>query len=369
MHLPAPFPRSALAIPIVLAILHPWRQVIEIPRETGCRGCSIAVRQVAVLGEEDGPGMIESESTTGVADSRGRIFLYAAYSPPVKAYDAGGRYVATLGAEGQGPGEFRGVGAVRVSAGDTVHVFDGDNLRTSVFSPALRLARTTRLEIPPQTEAAALGGDRVVLGVPLRSPSRAGLPLHLLDGGRVVRSFGSTSGAFRPDIPYFDERAIAPAGPGRVWVVHKNRYQVELWSTDGRKLRELRRSVAWFPPHVAERPVSPDRPPPTTIQQVAVDGAGRLWIKILVPDRDWRRAVRAGGPHGYTVRDRAGYYDTLIEVIDPRRGRVLASRRFPELVQLLGHDRIGAVVTGADDIPRFVVWRAQLVSPPSRRSR
>jgi hypothetical protein len=65
----------------------------------------------------------------------------------------------------------------------------------------------------PQVQAVALGGDRAVLAVSLRTPSRVGLPLHLVEGSRVVRSFGSVGGAFRPDIPYFDERAIAAADP------------------------------------------------------------------------------------------------------------------------------------------------------------
>jgi hypothetical protein len=258
---------------------------------------------------------------------------------------------------------------VRVSAGDTVHVFDANNLTHSVFSPSLQFVRSTRLESPPEAEAAALGAGRLVIATPLRTPARVGLPLHLVEGGRVVRSFGSESGTFRPDIPHFDRRAVAPAGPGRVWSAHKNRYQIELWSTAGRKLREYRRSVDWFPPYLATRAVSPDAPPATLLQQVWQDRDGRLWVSMLVADRNWRRAVRPGGPHGYTVADYDGYRDTVIEVIDPERGRVLASRRFPLGVEFIGEGKLGGVVAGQDDVPYYAVWRMQLVSPSSPRSK
>jgi hypothetical protein len=355
----------ALAISLALAGEAAAQRVVDIPRQPGCRGCTIEVQRVAVLGEADGPGIIESEFTMGVADSRGRYFLYHAYAPEVKAYDANGRFIKRLGGTGRGPGEFNGVGVVRVTAGDTVHLFDGNNLTHSVFSPALQFVRSTALEIMPQIHAVPLGGDRVVLGVALRSPSRVGLPLHLVEGGRVVRSFGSVRGAYRPDIPYIDSRTIAPADQRSVWAAQPNRYVIEQWSTEGQKLRELRRSVGWFPPVLTNWLVSPSKPPPTLLQQVWQDRAGRLWVSIMVPDRNWRSQVRRGGPHGYTVADNTRYYDTIIEVIDPRRGVLLASRRFNEWVHFMGEDRIGAVV-GEDDVPQYVVWRVQLASPTRR---
>jgi hypothetical protein len=217
----------------------------------------------------------------------------------------------------------------------------------------------------PQIHAVALGGDRAVLAVALRTPSRVGLPLHLVEDGKVVRSFGSLRGAYRPDIPYFDERTVAPAGPGSVWAAQPSRYVIEQWSTDGRKLRELRRSVGWFPPLLRSWSLSPSQPPPTLLHQVWQDRAGRLWVSIGVPDRRWRSQLRPGGPHGYRVADRTRFYDTIIEVIDPRRGVVLASRRFDERVHFMGEDRIGAVVEEGD-VPRYVVWRVQLASPTRR---
>ena len=345
------------------------QEVVEIPRQLGCRGCAIEVERIAVLGEEDGPGIIESDATEAAVDSRGRYFLFHAYAPYVKVFDARGRYVKTLGAEGQGPGEFRGVGIVRVSAGDTIHVFDSDNSTHSIFSPSLSFLRSHRLDFLPQLEAVALDANRAVVAVPIRTPARVGFPLHLVDRGRIVRSFGSERGAFRPDIPYFDDRTIAPAGPGRIWSAHRNRYHIELWSTDGRKLRELRRSVDWFRPHASSGFASPSTPPAPLLQQVWQDRAGRLWVRTVVADPNWRRAVQRGGPHGYTVQDYDGYRDTVIEVIDPQRGRVLASRRFPMMVDLLGEDRLGTVMTGPDDVPRYVVWRLRLSTPSPRRSR
>jgi hypothetical protein len=203
-----------------------------------------------------------------------------------------------------------------------------------------------------------LDGGSFVISAPIRTPARVGYPLHLVnDAGRIVRSFGSASGAFRPDIPYFGYRTIAPAGPGQVWSAHLNQYRIELWSTEGRKLRELRRSVPWFPPYLVSREPSRSVPPATLLGDVRQDRDGRLWVRIMVPDANWRRAVRPGGPHGITIADDNRYYDTVIEVIDPRRARLLASRRFDAAVHFVGDDLLGAVVTGPDDVPYYHVWR------------
>lgn len=337
--------------------------VIEIPAASACRACTIAVQRVAMLGREEGPGTIDGEDTHAAVDSRGRYFLWQQYAPTVKVFDARGRFMRTLGRAGRGPGEFRGVGAIRIGAGDSIHVFDANNLTRSIFSPSLAFVRSTRLEIPSEIVwLAMVDGGSFVIAAPIRTPARVGYPLHLVNGaGRIVRSFGSTSGAFRPDIPYFDNRTIAHGAPGQVWAAHLNQYRIELWSTEGRKLRELRRTVPWFPAYLANRAPSRSVPPPTLLGQVRQDRAGRLWVRIRVPDANWRRAVRPGGPHGVTVSDHDRYVDTIIEVIDPRRGRLLASRRFDAAVDFVGDDLLGAVVTGPDEVPYYHLWRARFV--------
>jgi hypothetical protein len=337
------------------------QQVIDIPPTPACRGCTIEVQRIAVLGQEDGPGTIDGDDAHAAVDSRGRYFLWQQYMPEVKVFDARGRYLRRLGREGRGPGEFRGVGAIRIGAGDSIHVFDANNLTRSLFSPSFAFVRSTRLEVPPEIlRLAMLDGGSFVISAPIRTPSRVGFPLHLVNStGRIVRSFGSASGAFRPDIPYFDRRSITFAGPGQVWAAHVNQYRIELWSTEGRKVRELRRTVPWFPPYLASREPSRSTPPPTLLGDVRQDRDGRLWVRISVPDANWRRAVQPGGPHGVTIPDYNQYLDTIIEVIDPRRGRLLASRRFDADVHFVGDNLLGGVVTGEDDVPYYHVWRVR----------
>src|SRR5688572_9128209 len=114
---------ALLALGLALApISADGQQVINIPAQPSCRGCTIDIRRVALLGQADGPGIIESEVTRAAVDGRGRFFLFQQYSPRVKVFSAEGRYLTTLGREGRGPGEFRGVSAIVVAAGDTVHL-------------------------------------------------------------------------------------------------------------------------------------------------------------------------------------------------------------------------------------------------------
>lgn len=355
--------RSLSILASLLPALAAAQAVTDIPNASGCRGCRITVTRIATLGAFDGPGIIESENTGAVVDGRGRYFLFQPYRPWVKVFDARGRYVTTMGREGAGPGEFRGVGMVRIGRGDTIHVFDAELARHSVFAPDLRFVRAHPTELMPQVDGIVLADGRVVIPQLVTTPERVGLPLHLIRDGRVERSFGSESGAFRPDLPELLARSAAPAQDGGIWSAHRYRYRIELWTAAGRKTRELRREVAWFPPHTGNWRPSTTTPPPTLLREVWQDAEGLLWARILVADRDWRRAVSTGGPHGSTITSNDAYRDTLLEVIDPVRGRVLASARLPNTFLHLGRNRVGAVVTNADGVPFFAVWQLDLVTP------
>lgn len=346
----------------------PKVEYLNVSDDDRCTECRIELVREVVLGTAEGPGIIEDElGSRAIRDERGRYYLIGNYSRYIKVYSARGAYLTTIGRAGEGPGEYSGIGVIRPVSGDTLYVFDQPLSRYTVLGPSYEVVRTARLAIPPYIELVIVNDSQMVFNSPVHTPDRIGLPLHLLNmQGEVIRSFGSTTGAFSLEVPSADSRAVARAGPDRVWSAYRNQYAVELWDTAGNLLRVIRRNVDWFPPQLkrVERGATPAAPRPG-LMDIRQDARGRLWVLTTVADEEWREAVKPGGPHGEQVTDWKRYRDIVIEVLDPVQGRLLASRRAPEEFggRFVDDERVGGVFTEADGTPFFGVWRLRLVQP------
>lgn len=121
--------------------------------------------------------------------SDGRIVVANRGTQELRVYDADGTYRRSIGGEGQGPGEFRGVSWVEVAEGDTILAFDTRLRRLSVFGP----------------------GGEFVRSAMLRQPDESGFPRpvgHTADGslivsaGRVFGPGGVEDGASRDPVTY-----------------------------------------------------------------------------------------------------------------------------------------------------------------------
>jgi hypothetical protein len=88
--------------------------------------------------------------------------------------------------------------------------------------------------------------------------------------------------------------------------------------------RTLTRTVDWFPadgdfPEGAYRTV----PPPPMLVHVSEDSAGRLWTYSAVPDPAWTPGIPMRPSPEWFRRT----FDTVIEVIDLKSGRLIAAGR------------------------------------------
>lgn len=73
----------------------------------------------------------------------GRIVLTNGGTQELRAYDSEGRHLASAGGRGGGPGEFERIGRVfSFSGGDSLLVYDGGQVRASVFTPELEFVRS-----------------------------------------------------------------------------------------------------------------------------------------------------------------------------------------------------------------------------------
>lgn len=83
--------------------------------------------------EKDESTLLVQVGDAGVTED-GTIVVADARSGVVRTYDASGRFLATLGAAGDGPGEFRQPTDVFMDSGDTILVWDQTHWRTSTFT-------------------------------------------------------------------------------------------------------------------------------------------------------------------------------------------------------------------------------------------
>lgn len=98
------------------------------------------------------------------------------------------------------------------------------------------------------------------------------------------------------------------------------------------------RRAAWFPPGDNREP-DPKYP---AVSQLSLDPRGRIWAIVMRPTGDYRDAFDGYGPESYSVASFDRIRDSVIEVLDPAAGRVVARGRFPQARMrfLPGSDRL-----------------------------
>lgn len=171
------------------------------------RGWTLSDEPTLRIGVAEGDPLYQMDRVrTALRMGDGRIVVPNAGNQQIRWYDANGRHVASAGREGGGPGEFRGLSALRLLPGDSVMAYDLTGFRLSWFDPSGRFVRSAPLrpigQVPPRFV------DRFADGSLLLSSS--------------VRTFGEpTNGTRRdtllflraaPDGTLLDSLSVSPAG-------------------------------------------------------------------------------------------------------------------------------------------------------------
>jgi hypothetical protein len=274
-------------------------------------------------------------------------------------YDSGGRLIRGVGRRGQGPGEFTFIRNIRVGHSDTVYVVDGGQ-PVRVLSPLLEHTRS--IASAPVLDAPGVLHRTAFLRTGEILVQTAPNTIQVLRAdGSVVRSLTvPVAGADRPCIGC-EQRWLAPARQsGRFWSTVSNRYEIDQFDLEGRHHLRLVRRPSWFDPW---RTLSDgDRPNPHA-GAIREDSEGLLWVKTIVPDPAPRLLSAADSTRSVYPAMLGGQWDGFLEVIDPRSGDLLASRRLSEWFDFIGRDLLVTSNEDADGIVTMHVWRAVLRRP------
>lgn len=333
-----------------------------------CERCTIEKSADAVLG-------VEEQIATVVRMSDGRLAVVLAYDRfQFAVLDSAGAVLQHFGRLGEGPGEYADVTWLEAE-GDFVHVVDGPRRQVTVLDAGrdFGVLRTVPLPGASGRDMAVLGDSAYVANLMIFTPERMGYALHLLDGaGNVLQSFDEPGGPVR-GMGAAQLRWVRAGLDGTVWSAPMTRYRIDQWDpVAGKRLRSLVRRADWFPDHEGFGPLQPDRPRLPVVVGVDPDSAGYVWVmtNVAVADRWTESLVKVEErahpemPEYELPADQSIAFDTVVEVIDPATGRIVAARTFDE--RLYGLQGGRAFTTSPGDAPftyRHQMWRLRLVIP------
>jgi hypothetical protein len=355
---------SRLAVQSALLILafatgEGQQKVIVVDRPT-CTQCAIELAPVATIGSRADSFSFVLEGGSFEQDSRGFLYIgprIGSNEPGITVYDSRGKYVDVIGPRGAGPGELRyDPSKLLIVPGDTLYVFH--NGAVNVFGPSRRFVRKIEFPLSSVSQAIVLRDGRMVISLFYRTPELIGIPVHVFDPtGKRIASFGPQRAVLPGPVDTRSSLLARSNVDSLVWIAGRSRYELQLWSTTGRHVRTLERQADWFKPWHGEIGDWRRHRQEPVISGVFQDSAGMLWVTLSVADADWR-ALPDSAPESAASDDMDRFFDTVIEVIDPRRGTVEARLRVDQYLPGLGGQ--GLVATMTEDsgaVPFLHIWR------------
>lgn len=352
----------------------------RIQGQPSCAQCRIQLTRLVRLGDREGVGIVESEPSWITQDRAGRFLVtqLSSQSGAPLLFAASGAVITEVGRRGSGPGEYRRGLFSTLARGDSVVVSDMGNARVNVYSPSMEFARAvTNPQLAAATSFVVLTSGAIVANGDITTSASVGLPLHLYDADyRFVKSFGAEGQVvYLPDRRLATRRRLARSSDGGFWAAHVTRYVIEKYDSTAVKTFELEREANWFPPHDQGLLQGEDRSPKPLLLGIAEDSVGRLWVLAVIGDPAWRSAIgttlpsRLGGGRSPApvITDFDKYFDAVLEVIDVKQRRVVASQRFPQALTFLVNDSIVAQRIEVDSDFFIQTWRFGLQESPQTR--
>lgn len=334
---------------------------------------------LGTVGEEGPEQFYRVRDATVLSD--GGIAVANAGSQEIRIFGSAGQHRRSFGREGEGPGEFRAIAALRQIVGDSLVVWDARLRRFTVFDPSGALTRSYSIqhEVLNPDILGILADGGAVIGGPWfdfgdDGPSERLVPIYarqmvISPTGELVDTlprqpygrFGRTMrGVTVIGRPLFAALLTAAADDGGYWVGTGEMEEVVRYGLDG----TVRRIVRWpgaeravtgelvdtalqcdledadparhaaIRQMYASRPVA-DRFPP--YEEIGVDREGALWV------RGWEPPC-SEGPSRWMVFAPGGEH--LAHVETPARMRVLE----------IGSDYVIGVALDDFDVEHVQTW-------------
>ena len=330
-------PAPPLVFLVALSLVTPMSSQAQDSRpKPSCAECKLVFDSLTTLGATDGDGALRAGPSSIVEDAEGRFVVgQMVDNEPARVFAPDGSFVSTIGAIGDGPGEYRKVGALSAT-GETLHVYDEGTQRISTVDLDLKLQGTIPLRGFAVMDAVALSSGLHIVNMIVPGGASGGHALHLVnEEGEIIRSIEPFDSRDGDPFAHFRHVFRAEGGEGFWSVPYFGRIVVRLYSSDGDLLKEWSAAPALGD----ELPMSygnPDEDRPPTRQILAPwHDDGMLWVFSMIPGPRWRDGLTRAedGVHGtyFKTTDRDLLFDPAIEVFDADTGTLVAARYAKDL--------------------------------------
>jgi hypothetical protein len=333
-----------------------------------CASCTIELKTITSIGGTADSLRPDAEFVRGLRDGQGRYWIGPMQDRTIQIYDHEGRYLRSLARLGRGPGELGFPSNLALGRGDTVAVLDNQN-GIILFTPALAFGKTVVNRSPmrhpsgfvqtPDGQMLLSGGGRPDLQ-----------PLVIVDStGDAVNQFGLDSGKVRS--PSLFQVRIFPGSHGTVWLPYNLLYRFDGWSSKGDRMYTIRRDAQWFPSFTdaelqKQMESGATNGPLPELMGGFQDSSGLLWSVVRVADARWKEVwdenvARHQDAGMIQDEDRIRYFDTVIEVMDPAKGELVATHRVDAVLRpIAGGPFLFSIRYDAGSRPSIDVWEFQL---------
>jgi hypothetical protein len=318
-----PVPILTVLTVILLSCLpasaHGQTKPILIQGLPSCPVCTIERYQLSTITDASLPGgAIVEGGEVHVNSDLTFLLITGPRWDEVYVADRSGNLVRRVGRTGRGPGEYIGPTYV-VEVPSEYWIVDVVLHRiTRLSKVSLEVVGT--MTLPPGELIGApvpFADGSFVLRADIRTRDRIGFALHHGSVQGILRSFAPADtilpGRVAPPLVLAKTRD----GSG-VWAAHVNQYRIEKWDTAGRLMSIHERNADWFSVRTDGR-----RPPGqryAAILGIHEDSSGRLWVHAAI------RTTAADG-----IRFDPSRSESVVEILEPAEGRVLATERFPDV--------------------------------------
>ena len=359
--------RAALAVSL-LGPLRAGAQNLPQPiAVASCKdACGITLTLEMEYGDDSGPGILDLVGwVKAYRDVSGRTYIAGEPIDNVLVFDPDGRFLRRIGRSGSGPGELKDGSSLVVTGDGEFSVLDRGRgvILNFDHTGGFRSEVKTVGWVPHGNRTFAWNGPQAIHAADLTTSDRRGFPLHLfnVETGEIERSFGSMTGqrelGGNPGL-----HPITVRQDRRIWMaVGFERYEIALWDLN-RPHQLLRREASWFPEQTRNDLAHPGmgEPPQPFIYALALsEFDSLLWVLGSVADEEWRKADLYSGDHD-------NFYDDILEVIDLRTNRVIASQRFDHSYHLVEAGLLGRQAITANGSVRYQTFRVQLEADEER---
>ncbi len=328
-----------------------------IPMVEGSGACAVELREVLRLGAPGDPGTIGSRPEITRTSAGEYIVASVENRGQLLVFDSGGAFLDAFGRNGDAPGEYRVPGRVRPGSDGDLRILDLVNRRITHVSEDGGLLETMDIRSLHGLDFVTLAaGERhAVSGFGQVDDALSATTEIVGSDGVRLASLGAVPVASW--VVNFFRAPVALDGQGRVWTTRAGGYGFEAWDPEGgsEPVARLVGDPQWFDPGPPQPGAPVSAPAPSIVISLRFD-RGLLWVGTWVADEE--REAGVGGSPSPLELDRV--LDTILDVIDPASGRIIARSRRDEALRGTGDDQLLFGVREEAGIARAVIFEPTL---------